>query len=116
MMDFPGVLGNDSKVMAKIGLAKLYKKVIDGHAPGLRGKELEKYISSGISTDHECFSKSEALEKIRFGMKIQIREGSAAKNFDVLIPIAKEHANMCMFCSDDKHPEDLMEDTYNRGS
>ena len=108
MMNFPGVLGNDPGVMAKIDLAKLYKKVIDGHAPGLRGKELEKYISSGISTDHECFSKSEALEKIRFGMKIQIREGSAAKNFDVLIPIAKEHANMCMFCSDDKHPEDLI--------
>ena len=108
MMNFPGVLGNDPEVMAKIDLAKLYKKVIDGHAPGLRGKELEKYISSGISTDHECFSKSEALEKIRFGMKIQIREGSAAKNFDALIPIAKKHANKCMFCSDDKHPEDLM--------
>jgi len=108
MMNFPGVLGNDPEVMAKIDLAKLYKKVIDGHAPGLRGKELEKYISSGISTDHECVSKSEALEKIRFGMKIQIREGSAAKNFDALIPIAKEHANMCMFCSDDKHPEDLI--------
>jgi len=108
MMNFLGVLGNDPEVMAKIDLAKLYKKVIDGHAPGLRGKELEKYISSGISTDHECFSKSEALEKIRFGMKIQIREGSAAKNFDALIPIAKEHANTCMFCSDDKHPEDLM--------
>jgi len=108
MMNFPGVLGNDPEVMAKIDLAKLYKKVIDGHAPGLRGKELEKYISSGISTDHECFSKSEALEKIRFGMKIQIREGSAAKNFDALIPIANEHANTCMFCSDDKHPEDLM--------
>jgi len=108
MMNFPGVLGNDPEVMAKIDLAKLYKKVIDGHAPGLRGKELEKYISSGISTDHECFLKSEALEKIRFGMKIQIREGSAAKNFDALIPIAKKHANKCMFCSDDKHPEDLM--------
>jgi len=107
MMNFPGVLGNDPEVMAKIDLAKLYKKVIDGHAPGLRGKEVEKYISSGISTDHECVSKSEALEKIRFGMKIQIREGSAAKNLDALIPIAKEHADCCMFCSDDKHPDDL---------
>jgi adenine deaminase len=114
MMNFPGVLGNDPEVMAKIDLAKLYKKVIDGHAPGLRGKELEKYISSGISTDHECFSKSEALEKIRFGMKIQIREGSAAKNFDALIPIAKEHANTCMFCSDDKHPEDLIAGHINK--
>jgi len=108
MMNFPGVLGDDPTVMAKIDLAKLHKKVIDGHAPGLKGRDLEKYISSGISTDHECFSKSEALEKIRFGMKIQIREGSAAKNFDALIPIAKKHPNTCMFCSDDKHPEDLV--------
>jgi adenine deaminase len=108
MMNVPGVLNNDPAVMEKIGLAKLHKKVIDGHAPGLRGRELEKYISFGISTDHECFSRPEALEKIGFGMKIQIREGSAAKNFDALIQIAKEHANMCMFCSDDKHPEDLM--------
>jgi adenine deaminase len=108
MMNFPGVLDNDPKVMAKIDLAKLHKKVIDGHAPGLRGKELKKYISFGISTDHECFSMSEALEKIRLGMKIQIREGSAAKNFDALIPIAKKYSNTCMFCSDDKHPEDLM--------
>jgi len=114
MMNFPGVLGNDPEVMAKIDLAKLYNKVIDGHAPGLRGKELEKYISYGISTDHECNSKSEALEKIRFGMKIQIREGSAAKNFDALIPIAKEHADKCMFCSDDKHPDDLMAGHINK--
>ena len=108
VMNVPGVLQGDHDLLAKINLAKSFNKVIDGHAPGLRGKELEKYISSGISTDHECFSKSEALEKIRFGMKIQIREGSAAKNFDALIPIAKKHANKCMFCSDDKHPEDLM--------
>jgi len=114
MMNFSGVLSNDLEVMAKIDLAKLYKKVIDGHAPGLSGKELEKYISSGISTDHECVSKSEALEKIRLDMKIQIREGSAAKNFDALIPIAKKHANKCMFCSDDKHPEDLMAGHINK--
>ena len=107
MMNFPGVLNNDPDVIAKINLAKFYKKVIDGHAPGLRGEELKKYIRSGISTDHECFSKSEALEKIQLGMKIQIREGSAAKNFDELIPISKEHADMCMFCSDDKHPDEL---------
>ncbi len=107
MMNFPGVLNNDPDVIAKINLAKSYKKVIDGHAPGLRGKELERYIHSGISTDHECFSKSEALEKIRLGMRVQIREGSAAKNFDELIPIAKEHSDSCMFCSDDKHPDDL---------
>ena len=108
MMNFPGVLDNDPTVIAKIDLAKLHKKVIDGHAPGLRGKELKKYISFGISTDHECFSKAEALEKIRLDMNIQIREGSAAKNFHALIPIAKKHAVKCMFCSDDKHPEDLM--------
>lgn len=107
MMNFPGVLNNDPDVITKINLAKSYKKVIDGHAPGLRGKELERYIHSGISTDHECFSKSEALDKIKLGMRVQIREGSAAKNFDELIPIAKEHSDSCMFCSDDKHPDDL---------
>ncbi|MFO8164421.1 MAG: adenine deaminase [Desulfatiglandales bacterium] len=108
MMNFPGVLSSDPEVMAKIDSAKLYKKVIDGHAPGLRGEELKKYISYGILTDHESVSRSEASEKIRSGMKIQIREGSAAKNFDELIPIAREHPNKCMFCSDDKHPNDLI--------
>ena len=107
MMNFPGVLNNDPDVIAKINLAKSYKKVIDGHAPGLRGEELERYILSGISTDHESTSKSEALEKIQLGIKVQIREGSAAKNFNELIPISKEYPNMCMFCSDDKHPDDL---------
>ena len=107
MMNFPGVLHNDPDVISKIDLAKSYKKVIDGHAPGLRGEELERYIRSGISTDHESTSKSEALAKIQSGMKIQIREGSAAKNFDELIPIALEHYDSCMFCSDDKHPDDL---------
>ena len=107
MMNVPGVLHNDADVLAKINLAKSYGKVIDGHAPGLRGEELARYIHSGISTDHECFSKSEALEKIRLGMRVQIREGSAAKNFDELIPITEEHTDSCMFCSDDKHPDDL---------
>jgi len=107
MMNVPGVLHNDADVIAKINLAKSYGKVIDGHAPGLRGEELARYIHSGISTDHECFSKSEALEKIRLGMRVQIREGSAAKNFDELIPITEEHTDSCMFCSDDKHPDDL---------
>ena len=107
MMNVPGVLHNDPDVIAKINLAKSYEKVIDGHAPGLRGGELEKYIRSGISTDHECFSKSEALEKIQLGMRVQIREGSAAKNFDELISMADEHTDRCMFCSDDRHPDDL---------
>ena len=88
--------------------------MIDGHAPGLRGKNLKRYIRSGISTDHECFSKEEALEKINLGMKILIREGSAAKNFDELISIAKEHVKSCMFCSDDKHPDDLKDGHINQ--
>jgi adenine deaminase len=108
MMNVPGVLHRDPDVIAKINLARSYKKMIDGHAPGVRGGELEQYIRSGISTDHECLSRPEALEKIQLGMKVQIREGSAAKNFDELIPITKEHADSCMFCSDDKHPDDLM--------
>jgi adenine deaminase len=107
-MNVPGVLHRDPDVIAKIDLARSCKKVIDGHAPGVRGGELEQYIRAGISTDHECLSRSEALEKIQLGMKVQIREGSAAKNFDELIPITKEHSDSCMFCSDDKHPDDLM--------
>ncbi|HUU39643.1 MAG TPA: amidohydrolase family protein, partial [Desulfatiglandales bacterium] len=107
VMNFPGVLRNDPDILAKIALAKSYNKVIDGHAPGLGGEELERYIGAGISTDHECFSLPEALEKLSLGMKIQIREGSAAKNFDELIGIAKEHPDSCMFCSDDIHPDDL---------
>jgi len=108
MMNVPGVLKGDPEAHAKINVARLHKKVVDGHAPGLRGEALARYIGSGISTDHESFTREEALEKIRLGMKIQIREGSAAKNFDELIPIAREHASSCMFCSDDKHPDNLM--------
>jgi len=107
MMNVPGVLNGDPDVIGKIDLARSYGKVIDGHAPGLRGEELERYIRSGISTDHECFSGPEALEKIQSGMMVQIREGSAARNLDELIPIMKEHSSSCMFCSDDKHPDDL---------
>ena len=107
VMNVPGVLNNDPEVIAKINLAQSYNKVIDGHAPNLGGEELEKYISYGISTDHECLSESEALEKIQSGMKIQIREGSAAKNFNDLISVARDHSDVCMFCSDDKHPDDL---------
>ena len=114
VMNVPGVLNNDPEVIAKINLAHFYNKVIDGHAPNLRGKELEKYISYGISTDHECISESEALEKIRSGMKIQIREGSAAKNFNDLIPIVRDNSDVCMFCSDDKHPNDLRSGHINR--
>ncbi len=108
MMNFPGVLFTDEEVMAKLKAAKKVNKPVDGHAPGLKGKDVKKYIEAGITTDHECFTIDEALEKIKYGMKVQIREGSAAKNFDTLIPLLKDHADDIMFCSDDKHPDDLL--------
>ena len=108
MMNYPGVLFNDDEVMKKIAWAKYYNKPIDGHAPGLRGKDASIYIGAGMSTDHECFSYDEALEKLEKGMKILIREGSAAKNFDALIDLLPEHFKNMMFCSDDKHPDDLI--------
>ncbi|MGH1385728.1 adenine deaminase [Kordia sp.] len=108
MMNYPGVLFDDSAVMKKIAWAKHFDKPVDGHAPGLRGDDVTKYISAGISTDHECFTHDEALEKLQKGMKVIIREGSAAKNFEALIPLLNEHYNEMMFCSDDKHPDDLL--------
>ncbi|MGE5383456.1 MAG: adenine deaminase [Omnitrophica WOR_2 bacterium] len=113
MMNFPGVLHDDEDVMAKIASAKKYHKKIDGHAPGLMGEELAKYASAGISTDHESFTKEEALDKIKNGIKILIREGSAAKNFNELIDLIADYPEMIMFCSDDKHPDDLMEGHIN---
>jgi adenine deaminase len=107
VMNVPGVLQDDPALMAKLKAAQNHNKPIDGHAPGLRGKQLAHYIQAGISTDHESLSKEEALEKLHLGMKIQIREGSAAKNFDELIPLARKHMESCMFCTDDKHPDDL---------
>ncbi len=101
-------------VMKKLAIAKKYNKVIDGHAPGLRGEEAKKYIDAGISTDHECFTAEEALDKLKHGMKILIREGSAAKNFEALIDLMHEHGEMMMFCSDDKHPNDLVEGHINQ--
>lgn len=108
MMNFPGVLNSDEEVMAKIAAAKKSGKPIDGHAPGLKGKEAKKYASAGITTDHECFTIEEALDKIKAGMKIIIREGSAARNFDELVPLFKDYADKLMFCSDDKHPDELV--------
>ena len=108
MMNYPGVLFDDADVLAKIQHAKNANKPIDGHAPGLRGKDISKYIAAGISTDHECFSYDEALEKLQKGMKIIIREGSAAKNFEALIDLLPTHFENMMFCSDDKHPDDLL--------
>lgn len=107
MMNFPGVLFDDKEVMAKLAVAKKYKKPIDGHAPGLKGEDADKYVKSGITTDHECFTTEEAIDKINSGMKVQIREGSAAKNFDALINLLSTHPDEVMLCSDDKHPNDL---------
>jgi adenine deaminase len=108
MMNYPGVLFDDPEVIEKIRIAHELGKPVDGHAPGLRGEEAKKYIDAGISTDHECFTLDEALEKIKHGMKILIREGSAAKNFAALHPLIGKHPEMVMFCSDDKHPNDLV--------
>ena len=108
LMNYPGVIYKDRDVHKKIEWAKYYKKPIDGHAPGLRGKDLDTYISAGISTDHECFSYEEGLEKLQKGMKVIIREGSAAKNFNALIDLLPKHYQNIMFCSDDKHPDDLL--------
>lgn len=108
MMNYPGVIYDDAEVLKKIEWAKHYNKPIDGHAPGLRGEDLTKYISTGISTDHECFTYEEGLEKLQKGMKVIIREGSAAKNFEALIGLLDEHYKNMMFCSDDKHPDDLL--------
>ncbi|MFZ1370604.1 MAG: adenine deaminase, partial [Ferruginibacter sp.] len=114
MMNFPGVLHGDEEVYKKIASAKKYGKPVDGHAPGLRGDDAKKYIEAGISTDHECFTAAEALDKLKYGMKILVREGSAAKNFDALIGLMHEHFEMMMFCSDDKHPDSLADGHINR--
>ena len=109
MMNFPGVLNKDPGVINKIEAAKRLGKPIDGHAPGLNGQNARNYIAAGISTDHECFTLEEAREKLEFGMKIIVREGSAAKNFDTLIPLLNEFPDRIMFCSDDKHPDALVD-------
>ena len=108
MMNYPGVLHGDPEVLAKIAAAKRLGKPVDGHAPGLRGEDARRYIAAGISTDHECFTYAEAKEKIGYGMNIQIREGSAARNFEALIRLVDEHPERMMFCSDDKHPDGLV--------
>ncbi len=108
MMNFPGVINQVPDVIRKLELAIKYNKPIDGHCPGLSGDDLKKYIDAGITTDHETFSLEEAHEKIKHGMKILIREGSAAKNFGELHPLIASNPSMVMFCSDDKHPDDLI--------
>jgi len=108
MMNYPGVIYDDEEVHKKLNIAKKYGAKIDGHIPGISGKDLIKYVESGISTDHESFTIEEALEKINLGMKILIREGSAAKNFDALFPLISKFNNMVMLCTDDSHPDDLI--------
>jgi adenine deaminase len=113
VMNYPGVINDDPEVIDKINLAKKYSKPIDGHAPGLSGKDLKKYISKGISTDHECFTLNEAVEKIKMGMKILIREGSAARDLSELYTLLENKWESCMLCSDDKHPDDLIKGHIN---
>jgi len=113
MMNWPGVLFKDETVYKKLDIAKALGKPIDGHAPGLRGEQAAQYIAAGISTDHECFTADEARDKLKHGMKIAIREGSAAKNFEALVELFGEAPEMLMFCSDDKHPDNLVESHIN---
>ena len=108
MMNWPGVLSADTEVLEKISIARSYQKPVDGHAPGLMGKAAKNYAAAGISTDHECFTLEEALGKLELGMHIIIREGSAARNFEALIPLLPEYADKVMFCSDDLHPDKLV--------
>ncbi len=108
LMNYPGVLHGDPEVLAKIAAAKRAGKPVDGHAPGLRGSEAAMYAAAGITTDHECFTLEEALDKIAAGMHILIREGSAAKNYEALAPLLRSHPDRVMFCSDDKHPDELL--------
>ncbi|MFI5151443.1 MAG: adenine deaminase [Bacteroidia bacterium] len=113
MMNFPGVIQKDPEVLAKINAAHRNGKPVDGHAPGLRGEALKRYFEAGISSDHECFQYEEGLEKLHLGMKVWIREGSAARNFEALIPLLHEFPEMIAFCSDDLHPDSLLEGHIN---
>jgi adenine deaminase len=114
MMNFPGVLHQDTEVMQKIKAAHAIGKPVDGHAPGLMGEQAKQYIEAGISTDHECFTIEEAVDKLSFGMHILIREGSAAKNFEALYELIDDHPKKIMLCSDDKHPDSLLEGHINQ--
>jgi adenine deaminase len=107
MMNYPGVVQGDADVLAKIEAARVRGKPVDGHAPRLRGADLVKYHAAGITTDHECITRDEGRERLELGMKLLIREGSAARNFEALYPLVEEFPELCMFCSDDKHPHDL---------
>ena len=112
MMNFPGVIHKNKQVYAKLEAAKRLNKPIDGHAPEISGDDLVAYAAGGITTDHECMTIAEAEAKIALGMTVQIREGSAAKNFDDLLPLIKKYPDKIMFCSDDKHPDDLLKNGH----
>ncbi len=114
MMNVPGVLNGVPEVLQKLEIAKKHGRPIDGHSPALTDPEAGQYISAGIGTDHECISRDEARTKISHGMKIQLREGSAAKNFNDLLPLIDEFPDYCMLCSDDKHPDDLVKGHINK--
>jgi len=110
MMNYPGVLAAAEPVLGKIATARAGGLILDGHAPRLGGTDLQAYIGSGISTDHECVSAAEALEKVRLGMKVIIRQGSAAKNLEALLPVvAQAGSSMFMLGSDDREVSDLLE-------
>jgi adenine deaminase len=113
MMNYPGVIHGQQDVLDKVAVAHELNKPVDGHAPGLMGADLKSYAGAGITTDHECFSMEEAIAKIQAGMKVQIREGSAAKNFEELSPLIQNYADQLMLCSDDKHPDDLVKGHIN---
>lgn len=113
MMNFPGVLFDDPEVLRKIDASRAAGKPVDGHAPGLLGNDLRKYVSAGISTDHECTTLEEAEARLKLGMKVLIREGSAAHDFEALSPLLQNHSDNLMFCSDDKHPDELLDGHIN---
>ena len=110
MMNYVGAVAADNQVLEKITAAQAHHKKIDGHAPGLAGMDLNAYVAAGVYSDHECYNMEDALNKLRLGQYIMIREGTAARNLDALVPLlTPQYADRCMFCSDDKHPSDLLE-------
>ena len=113
MMNYPGVLGKDPKVMKKIKDAHVHRKVVDAHGPLLSGKDLDKYISAGILNEHECTNSKEAIEKLKKGQRIMIRQGTAAKDLVSLLPLFDEpYCQRCLLVTDDKHPADIIKEGH----
>ena len=109
MMNYPGVLGGDKDVLRKIADARALGKAVNGHAPAVAGKGLDQYLAAGIEDDHECATAEEALERVRKGQRVMIRQGTAAKNLEALLPLFQEpYCRRCLLVSDDKHPADLL--------